>query len=87
MEFLQAIRAVAAGGIYLDPAMNSHVAGGLLTRHGDAPSQARATISERESEVLRQIAVGHSNKEVAAHWGSVSRPSKSTKRMPCGSSD
>ena len=65
MEFLQAIRAVASGGLYLDPAMTSRIADGLLTKNADVPSQPRAAISERESEVLRLIAVGHSNKEVA----------------------
>jgi DNA-binding NarL/FixJ family response regulator len=65
MEFLRAIRAVAAGGVYLDPAMTSRVADGLLARTAEVSSQPRATISERESHVLRLIAVGHSNKEVA----------------------
>jgi DNA-binding NarL/FixJ family response regulator len=66
IEFLQAIRAVAAGGIYLDPAMTSRVADGLLAGQAEVASRPRATLTERESEVLRQIAVGHSNKEVAA---------------------
>jgi DNA-binding NarL/FixJ family response regulator len=65
LEFLQAIRAVAAGGIYLDPAMTSRVADGLLDRNGAAAGRSRASISDRESEVLRLIAIGHSNKEVA----------------------
>jgi DNA-binding NarL/FixJ family response regulator len=65
MEFLQAIRAVAAGGIYLDPAMTSRVADGLLARHAEVASQPRATLTERESEVLRLIAIGHGNKEIA----------------------
>ena len=65
-QFLQAIRAVAAGGVYLDPAMTSRVADGLLARNPDAPRQPRTSISERESEVLRLVAVGHSNKEIAA---------------------
>jgi DNA-binding NarL/FixJ family response regulator len=66
MEFLRAIRAVAAGGLYLDPAMTSRVAEGLLERNAEASRQPRAAISRRESEVLRLIAIGHSNKEVAA---------------------
>ena len=66
MEFLQAIRAIAAGGVYLDPAMTSRVADGLLARTAEVSSQPRTAISERESHVLRLIAVGHSNKEVAA---------------------
>jgi DNA-binding NarL/FixJ family response regulator len=65
-EFLQAIRAVASGGVYLDPAMTSRIADGLLAGNAQLSGQPRAAISERESEVLRLIAVGHSNKEVAA---------------------
>jgi len=64
-EFLRAIRVVAAGGIYLDPAMTSHVADGLLARRPAGSHEARPKISERESEVLRLTAVGHSNKEIA----------------------
>jgi DNA-binding NarL/FixJ family response regulator len=66
VELLQAIRAVAAGGVYLDPAMSSHVADGLLARKAQISSQPDAPISERESEVLRLTAVGHSNKEIAS---------------------
>jgi DNA-binding NarL/FixJ family response regulator len=66
IELLQAIRAAAAGGVYVDPAMTSRIADGLLARGPEPASQPRATISDRESEVLRLIAVGHSNKEVAA---------------------
>jgi DNA-binding NarL/FixJ family response regulator len=68
VEFLQAIRAVAAGGVYLDPAMTPRVADGLLTKASGARNSTPTPtpISERESDVLRLIAVGHSNKEVAA---------------------
>jgi DNA-binding NarL/FixJ family response regulator len=66
MEFLQAIRAVAAGGVYLDPSMTARVADGLLAGTSEIPGEPRGAISERESEVLRLIAVGYSNKEVAA---------------------
>ena len=66
IEFLQAIRVAAGGGIYLDPAMTSRVADGLFAGQAEVASQPRATLSERESEVLRLIAVGYSNKEVAA---------------------
>jgi DNA-binding NarL/FixJ family response regulator len=64
--FLQAIRAVAAGGVYVDPAMTPRVADGLF---GGAVAQAqdpRKTLSERETDVLRLLAIGHSNKEAAA---------------------
>jgi DNA-binding NarL/FixJ family response regulator len=63
----RAIRAVAAGGVYIDPAMKPAFADGLLAKSAagvsDDPVQA---ISEREAEVLRLIAVGHTNKEIAA---------------------
>jgi DNA-binding NarL/FixJ family response regulator len=65
-EFLQAIRIVAAGGIYVDPAMTSRVADGLFA-HRD-PIEARSTgkLTERETEVLRLVAIGHSNIEIAS---------------------
>jgi len=66
MELLQAIRAVAAGGLYLDPAMTSRVADGLLARKPEITTQPHAPTSERESEVLRLTAIGHSNKEIAS---------------------
>lgn len=68
-EFLRAIRAVAAGGVYLDPAMSAGVADGLLDRDRAASRRAPTPISERESDVLRLIAVGYSNKEVATRLG------------------
>jgi DNA-binding NarL/FixJ family response regulator len=66
MELVRAIRAVATGGVYIDPAMSSRVADGLLAKPARALNPAPAAISERESEVLRLIAIGYSNKEVAA---------------------
>lgn len=64
-EFLGAIRAVAAGGIYVDPALAPRVADGLLAQSTRTPDHPQTPISEREAEVLRLIATGHSNKEVA----------------------
>ena len=65
-NFLQAIRAVAAGGIYLDPAMTSRVADGMLSGKTRVEPTTNAKLTERESEVLRLVAVGHSNVEIAA---------------------
>jgi DNA-binding NarL/FixJ family response regulator len=64
-ELLQAIRAVAAGGIYLDPAISNRVADGLLATKVEIAREPQTPISERESQVLRLVAVGHSNKEIA----------------------
>ena len=65
-EFVQAIRAVAAGGVYVDPAMTPKVADGLLGGALKADDDPRPTLTERETDVLRLLAIGHSNKEAAA---------------------
>jgi len=66
-ELLQAIRAVSAGGKYLDPAIADKVIGDF-GRRGQSPASRlpQGTLSNREDEVLRLIAWGHSNKEIAA---------------------
>jgi DNA-binding NarL/FixJ family response regulator len=65
-ELLQAIRAAAAGGQYLDSTLTARVTAGFLGREGKRPSRSSAALSDRESEVLRLIASGYSNKEIAA---------------------
>jgi two-component system response regulator NreC len=66
-ELLQAIRAVAAGGQYLDPAIAGTVMGDFGRRGQPAASRvAKARLSTREEEVMRLIAWGHSNKEIAS---------------------
>jgi DNA-binding NarL/FixJ family response regulator len=63
---IQAIRMVAGGGMYLDPAIAGKIVGSLLGKsalEGDAPV---AELSERETDVVRLIAQGYSNKEIAA---------------------
>jgi DNA-binding NarL/FixJ family response regulator len=65
-DFLRAIRAVAAGGIYMDPAMTSRVADGLFAGKDRADTPAAAPLTARETEVLRLVAVGHGNTEIAA---------------------
>jgi len=65
-ELLQAIRVAAAGGQYLDSTLTGRVTAAFVGRAGKRPGQSRARISERESGVLRLIASGYSNKEIAA---------------------
>jgi len=68
-EFLRAVRAVAEGGIYVDSAKVSRVADGLFARDASAAARASESISDRETQVLRLVATGHSNKEIAAQLG------------------
>jgi two-component system, NarL family, response regulator NreC len=56
-DLVRAIRTVATGGRYLDPA----VGGWALTSADDA------ALTERELEVLRLVALGYTNTEIAGH--------------------
>jgi two-component system response regulator NreC len=66
-ELLRGIRAVIAGGSYLDPVIAGKVMNGFVGRAtGPAPEhEAAASLSPREEEVLRLVAWGHSNKDIA----------------------
>lgn len=64
-ELLHAIRAVAKGGKYLDPALAGKVMGHYSGRSSQI-SFGGADVSDREIEVLRLVAWGYSNKEIAA---------------------
>jgi DNA-binding NarL/FixJ family response regulator len=63
---LTAIRAVASGQTYLDPAVTGKVVDTYVARSAARGVPAHSEPSEREQEVLRLIAWGHSNKEIAA---------------------
>jgi two-component system, NarL family, response regulator NreC len=65
-QLLQAIRATAVRGQYLDSALTARVTAGFLAKSGRKTQATGVSLSERESEVLRLIAAGYSNKEIAA---------------------
>jgi two-component system, NarL family, response regulator NreC len=54
-DLLRAIRTVAAGGRYLDPAV-----GGWAVNSGED-----SALTDRELEVLRYVALGHTNADIA----------------------
>ena len=66
-ELINAIRVVAAGGVYLDPSLAGKVVGGYLNNRRVGGKPQRNDLSERELEVLRLVAWGYTNKEVAAY--------------------
>jgi DNA-binding NarL/FixJ family response regulator len=65
-ELVRAIRAVAAGQTYLDPAVTETVLGMVVGKHALRGSDVGKILSPREEEVLRLIAWGYLSKEVAA---------------------
>jgi DNA-binding NarL/FixJ family response regulator len=62
-DLVRAIRVVAAGGTYLEPALAKH----LLPLRAKTPARMFRTteLSEREAEVIRLVAQGHATKEIA----------------------
>ena len=64
-ELIRAIRAVAGGETYLDPTIVSDVVGSYVRKQSTREGQPQGELSEREAEVLRLIALGYSNKEIA----------------------
>ena len=63
-ELVEAIRRAAAGDTYLNPRLGARVA-------AEPPPGLPDGLSEREVEVLRMIALGHTNAEIAEQLLSV----------------
>ena len=59
-ELLEAIRLAAAGDTYLNPRLGARMAAAPAE-----PAGPPDDLSEREVEVLRLIALGHTNSEIA----------------------
>lgn len=64
-ELIRAIHIVAAGGVYLDPIIAGKVLRSSHQNASERTSGSTADLSEREIDVLKLTAVGHSNKAVA----------------------
>ena len=64
-ELIRAIRAIADGGIYIDPAVAENALG-EPGRSAKGEHSDQQELSQREGEVLRLTARGYSNKEIAS---------------------
>jgi DNA-binding NarL/FixJ family response regulator len=64
-ELVRAIRVVAAGGTFLDPAIAGPLVAGLVGKAPGGPA-AEGTLSEREADVLKRIARGDAVKQIAS---------------------
>ena len=69
-DLIRAIRTIAGGGVYIDPSLSVRVVSDAaqkpLTGGAFRVEGMGSDLSEREAEVLRRIAQGYSNKEIAA---------------------
>jgi DNA-binding NarL/FixJ family response regulator len=65
-ELVRAIHAVAEGGLYLDPAVAGKLVGAATRSTPNNPLGTPAELSERETEVLRLLAEGHTSKEISS---------------------
>lgn len=63
-ELINAIRTVAEGNAYLDPALTRKVMGGYVNRASSLRGENKGDLTDRENEVLRLISFGYSNKEI-----------------------
>lgn len=72
-ELLLAIRAVMRGEVYIHPAMTRALLGDLIDRAQDPSGfekpERSADLSDREAEVIKQVARGHTNQEIADRLG------------------
>ncbi len=68
-ELLDAVRVAAVGGSYLDAQLRARNARTATPPHAARGARRTPSVSEREKQVLRLMAVGHSNKEIAEALG------------------
>ena len=66
VELVRAVRSVASGATYVDPALTATLVAGYLDAERTAELPEHDALSDREREVLLRIAQGFSNKEIAA---------------------
>jgi two-component system, NarL family, response regulator NreC len=68
-ELIHAIRALASGHSYLDPAITGNIVSDYVGKRARQAAPTNVSPSERETEVLRYVAWGYSNKDIAQTLG------------------
>lgn len=68
-ELLSAIRAVLRGEVYVHPSMTRVLLENMLPESQSTNENTWGSLSEREQEVLRMVALGHTSVEIANQLG------------------
>lgn len=84
-HLLQAIRAVAEGGVYIDPAVARVLllGGNGKSGSGFCGNVPGSNLTERETDVVRLIALGHTAKEIAGRLGVTAKSVETYKARAC----
>lgn len=65
VELISAIQAVMRGEVYVHPAMTKTLLEDVLPLPSTTPAEGWISLSEREQDVLRLVALGHTSREIA----------------------
>lgn len=65
-ELINAIRIVGRGDSFIDPSLTDKVMDGYVSKTESLRGENKGSLTPRETEVLKLIAYGYSNKEIAA---------------------
>ncbi|GEP10200.1 response regulator [Methylobacterium gnaphalii] len=79
----QAVRAVCAGGTYIDPFLPARSTGPRRLPATFIHDEERASLTEREREILRFVAFGFTSKEVADRLGATAKAVETQKARAC----
>ncbi len=63
-ELVNAVRTCASGGSYIEPTLAGQLVSTYISRGSASGSKAQGELSDRETQVLRLVAWGCSNKEI-----------------------
>jgi len=69
-DFLAGVRAVARGGVYVQPSIDVALASHVPDRGAENSGRAVGSLTPKETEVLELLALGHTNSEIATRTGS-----------------
>jgi DNA-binding NarL/FixJ family response regulator len=83
-RLLQAIRAAAEGGVYIDPALVPRLLGGKRASVTSFSADALGPkLTERETDVVRLIALGNTAKEISGQLGVTVKSVETYKSRAC----